>query len=761
MSSVSLNFIFRPLRIGWCIQKDDFDSLRNITRLNFAIWGGPFNPIIIVDDLELADNLVESFRPDFLISVSTSESVTNFLNRYPHLQSDIDWRDVVEDGQLTVLDIRHPISILVENRGKGLVSYEDYLTIPQWRTTDPLSDLLLLTLGQLPLKGSLKLDYAGQIIAEKIGNLVPPSDPNNVLPAGLLKSLNPYRVSRTGIMPSLAKDDSAGVFVGDSRLFFDLITFWNLRASGKSVVFYDPNHSVRLDEWLKFQIERHQKAAASSKWNESFNLYANSKELLDSNLKVFPEIPKCINYLCNLSWNKLNNNPSTMQIGSGGSLGNIYEGTETPAMSFELRDKPYLSSIDFYHQHLVISIESRSYWDKKGGQNTFSSIHCPEMNEFYSRETRSLVGSVRSEPSGLGFVVRANEDHLNIRAINEKKMIEKFFSIYGLSLKQSKAGLIAKQIFQQIGPPQGGRIFKIEGVRNLLEEFKPYQWFNFDTAINRIGNCAPGSHIPRFDKYKKLVVEFIEGRSRERGPKDAWQFLLKKKVFRAGLVTTCKSCQMEYWTSIDHIRSDLVCEYCGHSQDISPDLDQKKMKWHYRKSGLFSQENNQEGAIPVLVAIQQLHTCLSFDSNLFLLFSSEIEGKGIRCESDFIAITKGPNRTTQVILSECKSRGNIEKQDLDNLVAVTTCFPAGRFDTYILLAKLCEFSDEEIALIRQYQDEYRNRIIMMTPRELEPYDIYEETRGKFDFREHDKSPQGLANMTQNVFLDPKPLAQRA
>src|SRR3546814_10414677 len=40
-----------------------------------------------------------------------------------------------------------------------------------------------------------------------------------------------------------------GFYIGDATSFEDLVTFWNLKATDIPLVFYDPAHAERLDQW--------------------------------------------------------------------------------------------------------------------------------------------------------------------------------------------------------------------------------------------------------------------------------------------------------------------------------------------------------------------------------------------------------------------------------------------------------------------------------------------------------------------------------
>ena len=67
-----------------------------------------------------------------------------------------------------------------------------------------------------------------------------------------------------------------------------------------------------------------------------------------------------------------------------------------------------------------------------------------------------------------------------------------------------------------------------------------------------------------------------------------------------------------------------------------------------------------------------------------------------KCESDFILVSQDHEGKISLILSECKTRGEISDDDVNNLVKVAEAFPIDQINTYIVFSKLTDFSDEEI-----------------------------------------------------------------
>ena len=67
METVRVDISYRPLRIGYAIKAGDMEAFRAAARFSFALWGGRFNPIIVVDEPQEADSLIDVFRVDMIL----------------------------------------------------------------------------------------------------------------------------------------------------------------------------------------------------------------------------------------------------------------------------------------------------------------------------------------------------------------------------------------------------------------------------------------------------------------------------------------------------------------------------------------------------------------------------------------------------------------------------------------------------------------------------------------------------------------------
>ena len=131
------------------------------------------------------------------------------------------------------------------------------------------------------------------------------------------------------------------------------------------------------------------------------------------------------------------------------------------------------------------------------------------------------------------------------------------------------------------------------------------------------------------------------------------------------------------------------------------------------------------------------------------------------CEVDFVWVIPRPYpRKTVIILGECKDQGPIKsdefERDVENLRRVADALPRKRFKTFILLAKLTPFTQDEIKRAKTLNTEDEQRTILLTDRELEPYHIYERTKAEFDIDSYGSTPEDLARTTAKMYFATQP-----
>jgi hypothetical protein len=203
------------------------------------------------------------------------------------------------------------------------------------------------------------------------------------------------------------------------------------------------------------------------------------------------------------------------------------------------------------------------------------------------------------------------------------------------------------------------------------------------------------------------------------------------------------------WLTLKSIDDYWTCEYCGGSNQTSPQL-KSRGDWRLRKSGLFAKDNNQEGAVPVLLALMTLKRIL--DHSTFAYSTAlNLHGHGSSCETDLAVLQYGRRDEIEIGIGECKSEGgSIDADDCKNLreVAVRLASLSVAPDVYLIFAKASDgFSAEEIALFKELSVD--RELVLLTNRELELYHPYWLDDGQIEDDVPEKYPHSLGELARN------------
>lgn len=775
MDSIRVDICYRPLRIGWAIRAGDFDAMRAAMRLSFALWGGRFNPVIVVDHAEQAQDLVDLFRLDMVLPIGDSDIVKSFPKRFPYLLNPFFPEGLFVEGMETwhsqILDVHNALVHLQTRPG-----WADGLRIYSWAPDDPLADVFLLHFGQYPSSDEVHINYYEMLIGGADAARVE-IESTSTLPADLLDFPSISYLSRFGLNRHYGVPegwDHPGFFYGDAKNFDDLVCCWNLRAADILLWFVDAKHLERygstIESWDKemrdvVQGRPHEFDRRVAVWAREESVDREKfQEGVANILKPFGAKEFTFCTVGPGSFNGLNVRAPMMHFGRASTLGVVGTDFGKPKISFSLDNKPFSSDSWFHTQHLVASLSfvGGLYGDE---QHTFVPPYVPELNEFFGR-SQHLYNTIRSEPGRIGMVVDAADPSSSLYALSISELFEKIFEMAGFKSKLSGGGLIARQLIAQLGGVDGARAFKIPGVRRLLKTYGPSDTFTKNGALQLIGGKDPENPGAKFADHENLYIEpRPPGTKLE--PEAVFTHLVAKGLFRIGAELKCPHCRLDSWIALDVLKQSVVCELCGHEFDATRQL--VGATWHYRRSGLLGAERNAQGAVPVLLTLQQFHVNLKglwhdavYSPSLDL--ESEALGDPPKCEIDFVWLIPRsyPDRVV-VILGECKDRGGkkdgakytgtVDGKDIDHLQRVADALPRRRFETFIILAKLCPFTADEIALAKTLNDGHRRRVILLTARELEPFHFYDRTKLEYKgIKEYGSTAQDMANNTAKMYF---------
>jgi len=765
--TVRVDISYRPLRIGWAVRDGDLPAIRRAVEYSHALWGGRFNPILVVDHEEEARQLAELFRLDLIVPVGDNQKVKDFPKKFPHLIQPFHGDAVfVKQDQWRsfswVLDIYNAITHW-HDRPEWKQFKDHALRAYHWQADDPLADVFAMQFGAFPAAEEIGVDYA-DLVAQSVGPAAFALAPDARIPADVVEHPGLASIGRFGIDRHYRVRpgwDTPGFFVGSVVDPNDLVSFWNIRACDIPLWFVDVDHIDRyadlIPEWarvLKADVEhrRHE-------WECSLGVW--SRQDIGEVSKHFAGIALARCRLRDHFWGGGAVSPPEMHLGRASTLGVMGNSGGVPRVNFALADKPFCTDLHFAQQHLVASVSliGGLYGDE---QHTFDVPYVPELNEFYARTMHFDYNKLRVGPESTGLIIDVVDHDTFLNAMPVADLFKRIFLMAGLEISLSNGGRIVRQLLTQLGGLQGARVFKVPGARSLLKAFGLTDTFTRKSALNVIRDKSPeypggtfGAHTDLFLSPRPFDTKLT--------PQDVFAFVVCKGLFRMGADLRCPKCDMKSWLALDALKPSITCELCGHGYDATEQLID--VDWRFRRSGVLGAERSAQGAVPVALALQQLGTTLhgAMGTNMYSpsLDMKPVNGTALpKCEIDFVWLENGrfPKRDS-LILAECKDQGPIRadefQRDLDNLRQIADALPSHRFDTYILFVKLAPFTSNEIAMARTLNGPYRRRVILLTARELEPYHVTERLETEIGKHVYAGSVEELANLTaQLYFTDP-------
>jgi hypothetical protein len=748
MSTLNLHVQYRPIRVGWCIQANNFDEYKRALRFTHTLWGGRYNPLIVVDNFNKASELVDLFKVDVLFPVSDDQSIIDFINRFPYLP----WPHHFDKGlfirwmkarEPVFLDIFQSALRLRSDLNKENAFSKFQLNLINWDENDPLSAVFNAMFGCLPSRQELdtEFDYK-ELLADTLTTNTIQLNAPEIIDAALIKTPTINWLSKYLLSGKRSIGWSTpGFYIGSVNDFTDLVNFWNLRACGIPLIYYDPVFKDRFSKLKEDHISKlrsqppttYEPTPSVGIWLQESNHDTFDQKEFEGHITICQ--------IGSASWNGLNIKTPIWHFKGKTVLG-VLSDANHKSLAFQLPPKPTCNDTPETNQYLVAT--ANIYGSTFDEDHTFDLPYVPELNRFYGQATFHL-DKFRVEPNGLGLIIHHNDNSSHLQSINVKKLAQEIFELYGMKLTSSEAGIKTSRIIKQVGGLHNCRIFKIRGVRQLIEEHSPYASFRTTEATKIIGQIDPITNQPDFDRYKMLYLDGAKVT-----PSSAFNYLAQKDVFRVGIELICPNCDLKFWRMLDSVKSKSICELCSHKFNILTQL--KDRDWFYRRSGIFGLDDNQAGGIPVVLTLNQLLS--NFHSDTFLYVTAmniEFDGTNKKCETDFIIISWNRDGKVSIVVSECKTRNPIEAQDVENLKIVADKLVNKHIEAYILFSKLADFSDAEVELCMQAQEQYRDRVIMLTERELESSFLYEEAMKSFQIENCGTNWESMARNTKVIF----------
>ncbi len=728
MATASLHLHYRPLRIGFLVRHGNMEDVVDAARLNTALWGGVFNPIVPVGaEPDCCDDLVRLFHVDVLHPVAGVSRLEEAFAAYPWLA----WPRALgephlvsgenDDEQLTALDVLPIMLHYWEHEFLHVAAASQYAR-PCWDASDPLAALLCVEFGGYPDVGPDYVEAFGKAMrAERI------DIGNAPVPETLADRATPIHLAHEGLV-WIQRWPERGVYVGRPDHFDDIVKYWNLRASGRGAVFWPLAHAERWLDYARQRVRgllrRHYDEADGER---AIRIWAGPEAAEDGDPAkhlgdVLPDAAEVVHCpLSHAAWDGLGARTAVPHFEPQTVIADLEErGSAAPYVTLALPEQPpWQAALRRVHgQHWVVSV--RSVTEPREQHYTLSPPMVPQLNEWYARCSFLDPSAFRAQPDGFGVLHPVDDATLHLVPIDIKELIARLLEHAGISAAPSRPGLIAERLIRQLGGVESCRVFKIPGVRKLLREPQAHKGITRKMAEQLIQD-KPSDGAPSFDAHRQLHIELRDEPELE--PQAVFDFLLKKDILRPGLLLLCPNCTLDFWAPADSLRHQMSCELCGHQFGLGPQLG-RRGGWRFRLSGLFGRADQQHGAVPVALTLLQLQRTSGSLTTVLHSTALELSGACPDCESDLVVVRRDPHCGACFLLGECKTRGEISADDICKLLRARDAIRDAGLDCYLIFSKTSpEFTENELERFRQLHAD-GVPLILFTAAELDPYHPY-------------------------------------
>ena len=623
MPAIDITINYRPLRIGFLVKENCFEDLEKTFEINTLLWGGMYNPIIPIGrNNRFSEQLIKLFSVDLLYTVSEGDEVKDEILKYPYLRNPYSAEELfVEDwhsstNKITYLDVLNIIDRYWENEFK--YSNNSNCSYIEWDKDDDLNLLFTLFFGRYPTNLILKEDYPQNFIDGLKANIIKIGKQSS-LPNTLVHQVTPLSLTqdRLSIFSDSFRNDS-GLYIGKIDSFYDLVSFWNLRAAGLEIKFLPIDYQDRVQDFFREYVGVIDRRAKSHPKLEDWIgvHYACDEKIVKKSLSFLsPRKKYCFSHVSNIIWNGLNVKPSLPRFEPKQVMGIVDKKFGRSTIKIPLPDKPVLKEKRLRRsQILVSSISLSSEFDYPGYSLKIPFL--PDLNEFYGRHISIDPDVFRVEQQGMGIIQHDHFEVVNVYPLSNQDLIIKVLERAGLNAEISNAGLLTTQIINQMGGLDKCRVFKIRGVRELLKNNSNVEAVFWQEATKIIWDYD-------FQKFQDLYIE--KRKKKQLGTNDVWAFLLGKRVFvpklklryhllsKLKVVTkkfSCKNCGLASNIKIETFVGCWSCPFCSYQHYLPVfigDIFRNELKkWYFKMGGIFSGDPNQKGSIPVILTLWQL-----------------------------------------------------------------------------------------------------------------------------------------------------------
>lgn len=788
MASVNIVQNLRPLKLAYIVRPGDMASLKKVIETNAFLWGARYNPVLpfykrtpeylkenfrINKISELLYGNLRFFEPDFVVITGNiqAKEIENAPCEVIKL-ADI-YENIAEEG--------------MPGYGAGLweIAAEYYDKEFKFLRRDERSHyfpsydqarncFLKSAFGCFPDE----LPSGGlRFITESLEAKEEPITHDNYLSfLEIGRAINIHRLNSYELRIDNTKHidrERHVIFVLDPNSFIDIIDYNNLRAAGYSVL---PilRSSLKSEQAKRICLEFIEEEA----WVHRDNPHAThsvmmqcsqsipKKELEDFYRFVDPpkfegqDFPKCIMRLEMPDfWNRWNQEKGHV------SCATITAGEKDVAtMSDDRRIRSKAIAPSFMSERSPRPHNSRFANDiavttYASDTETFEADIYPSNNDEVVRAA-GLFGLDEwlIKESGITKLCRTDSELIFFDIQNAEKIFLSWLESEGWEARISDAGKVAYQMLKHLGGPWGVTFLK----GKKLVEFLVGK--NDEEGAEE--RPQPFSGIKK-GVFRGKVLEAYNDHYVRWGEDQFIKSFFKYNIFQLGTTLQCDVCARHSWHPIDSLNYTIKCSHCLNMFEV-PSHDPDSIEWSYKTIGPFSAAGKAAGAYCVLLTAKFFARDTGIGNATTTVLSFEAEKDGLKIEADvglFYREDSHSDRSTELILCECKTYKRFNKKDIDKMKEIAKEFPG----SILVFATLNdELTSAEKKLIRPFvktsnkyyeRDRPKNPVMVLTANELfahrrPPY-CWKDKGGKYQPFVENSRIHGLLDIcqaTQKVYL---------
>lgn len=723
MESIHVRQTVRPIRVAFLMERGDFDSLLRAISLNTVVWGGIYNPIIGLLPVDQREGIIKGFDPDYIVHLSGAMDEA--------LQERFQFR-IIEPDSLVSADNQNGLRYLRFGLHIGPLLQElhreevRFLQQPSRAVvvgTDEAtwSYLLPVVYGSFSHLPEQDIDFHRLFVDSLRASDVIVNQTS--LPGTVLDGVTPIEVTKyaLSLYGGQANFSSHILYVGNPQNWDDLVGFWNIRATGRRVVFLPADNFTIFEAAVRGAISSGDYAI-----NPHIRNHADLQKAPSVDKEQYEAVAVWITGLnaggfARRIWDPRDHMEDDFYLGDI-HAGRIESSSEEGVALWDGKQLTPLKAAHpaFFQEDLQIrrmdfrwATEMTMRGASLDNTISFSFPSEPGIEALVHHMAVGFPGEIRVSRHGLVTTKDSSTVYHYLSPLNTDEMFRAIFDAKGFDVEESLPGRYARQIIAKMGNLHFDcRMFKVRGVREI---------------INRLSNGSVLTKGNMFeivrDAWQPDINEELYIRAGQHGKLEfgiIFNEFLEKRIIRPGLSMVCGNCFAKDWYHVSEFAEEFTCRFCFTRQRVNFGA---KHEWQYKADGLFQIRDSALGSLAVIVALWRLAD-LSILSLGKYATSLKLRNKdtGKECEIDFIYLqTAGLTASDELVFGEAAGHIELLQADADKLSEL-----ADRFDRrpYLAFSTLKDcFSDTEREWLRKLAaDGYK--VIALTTQELDPYHLH-------------------------------------